>query len=47
MVIMGFAALAGAGLVWALARCPLGRAIATSVDQFAAASERDRGDLLP
>jgi|GEM_PF-3724866 len=45
MTIMGFAALAGLGLIWALARCPLGRAIGTSVDQFAAASGRGRGEL--
>ena len=45
MAIMGYAALAGLGLIWAFARCPLGRAISTSVDQFAAASQRDRGEL--
>ncbi len=45
MAIMGYAALAGLLLIWALARCPLGRAIGTSVDQFAAASRRDRGEL--
>ncbi len=46
MAIIGFAALAGLGLVWAMARCPLGRAIATSVDQFAAASQRERGEMF-
>jgi len=45
MAIIGYAALAGLLLVWALARCPLGRAIQASVDQFAAASGRDRGEL--
>jgi len=45
MAILGYAALAGLGLIWALARCPLGRAIQTSVDQFAAASQRERGEL--
>jgi len=45
MAIMGYAAVAGLGLVWALMRCPLGRVIGASVAQFAAASQRDPGEL--
>lgn len=45
MVIMGFAALGTIGLVWAMMRSPLGRAIGLSVDQFAAASNRDPSEL--
>ena len=45
MAIMGYAALAGLGLIWAMTRSPLGRAIGTSVNQFADASHRDVGEL--
>lgn len=45
MIILGYAALAGLGLIWAMTQSPLGRAIGTSVDQFADASHRERGDL--
>ena len=45
MAIIGYATLLGLGLAWALMRSPLGRAIGTSFEQFAAASQGDRGDL--
>jgi len=36
MVVLGLIALASAGLMWAVAACPLGRAIAISAGQNAA-----------
>ena len=45
MAIMGYAALAGLGLIWAMTRSPLGRAVGTSVSQFADASHRELGGL--
>ena len=45
MIIMGYAAVAGLGLIWAMTHSPLGRAVGTSVRQFADASHRDSGDL--
>ncbi len=41
MVVLGLIALASAGLMWAVAACPLGRAIAISAGQNAA--RRDHG----
>ena len=45
MVIIGYAALAGLGLLYAMMRSPLGRAVGVSVASFADASHRERGEL--
>lgn len=45
MVVMGYAAATGLALIWAMSRSPLARAIGISVDQFAEASHRERGEL--
>lgn len=45
MIIMGYAAMAGLGLIWAMTHSPLGRAVGTSVRQFADASHREQGEL--
>lgn len=45
MAILSYTALATIGLIWAMMHSPLGRAIGLSVDQFADASHRDRGEL--
>ena len=45
MIIIGYAAIAGAALAWAAARCPLGRAIALGMSGFAEASRERAGSL--
>ena len=45
MVIMGYAALAGLSLIWAMSRSPLARAIGTSVSQFADAYDHNTSGL--
>ena len=45
MMFIGYAAIAGVALVWAAARCPLGRAIALGMSGFAEASRGGAGSL--
>lgn len=45
MTILAIAALAASGTVWAMMRCPLGRAISLSVDRFAEAAHAEPGAL--
>lgn len=42
MIILAYAA-AGLALAWALARCPLARAVMLSVNRFADAARADPG----
>jgi hypothetical protein len=44
MVVLGLIALASAGLMWAVAACPLGRAIAISAGQNAARRDPAAGE---
>lgn len=43
MIILAYAAAAGLALTWALARCPLARAVMLSVNRFADAARADPG----
>ena len=43
MIILGFVAATGLATLWALANCPLGRAIGLSVNRFADATHADTG----